>query len=394
MITKIFNVECFAPDALGRREILIADGRIAALAASVDAWGSIVQVLDGRGCLAVPGFVDTLAHITGGGGEGGFRTRTPELDIDDAIRSGVTTLVGVLGTDAVTRSLPNLLAKAHAIEEEGLSCYCYTGSYQIPARTLLRDVMEDIALIDKFIGVGEVAIADHRSSQPTVDELKKLAAQARVGGMLAGKAGIVSVHVGAALSGLALLHQVVSDSDIPITQFYPTHINRNLALLQQGLQFVAQGGYVDFTTSTTLQELAGGEVKCSLALKRAVDAGADISRISFSSDANASLPLFDAENRFSGLGVGKIASLFGEVRDAVLDENIPLATALSVVTRNPAKILKLTGKGELAVGRDADIVLLDPDSLQIRAVLAGGRCLYSDSTLAIASVASRLFAAT
>lgn len=380
MIYLLKNCDCYAPDALGKRTIVIADQRIAAIEKQSDIYGSLVQEVDVKNCIAIPGLVDTLAHITGGGGEGGFATRTPELNVDDAIRAGVTTLIGVLGTDAVTRSLPNLLAKTHAINESGLTCYCYTGSYQIPARTMFSDVMEDLMLIDQFIGVGEVAIADHRSSQPSVHELKVLAAQARVGGMLSGKAGVVSVHVGAAKSGLKWLHDVIDNSDIPITQFYPTHINRNADLLAQGIAYADRGGYIDFTTSTTAQELAAGEIKCSQALKQVLNAGVAIEHVSFSSDANASLPLFDEYGVFLGIGIGRIASLFEEIRDAVLVEKIALQSAIQVATKTPATILKLARKGQLAAGFDADLVLLDPDNLTIRAVFARGVCLWQDGS--------------
>ena len=380
MITRISQAEVYSPAALGVQQLLVAGNRIAGLADQLDIQGAEVFELDASGCLLVPGFVDSLAHIIGGGGEGGFTTRTSEMQFADAARAGVTTLVGVLGTDAVTRTLTNLLAKASAFNELGVTCYCYTGSYQIPARTLMADVMEDLVLIDKFIGVGEVAIADHRSSQPTADELKKLASQARVGGMLAGKAGIVSVHVGSAPAGLSLLHEVAQSSDIPLTQFYPTHINRNQHLLQMGFAYVAAGGYIDFTTSTTAQDLAQGEIKCADALLQAWQQGVNINNISFSSDANASLPEFDSNNNFIGLGEGRIASLYEEVADAIR-LGVPTEIALQVVTQNPARILKLSKKGKIAVGADADLVLLDKTTLAIKAVMAQGRWLYSDGSL-------------
>ena len=70
-----------------------------------------------------------------------------------------------------------------------------------------------------------------------------------------------------------------------------------------------------------------------------------------------------------------MTSLFAEVRDAVRDEGVPLAVALQVITANPARILKLRGKGALAPGADADIVLLDASSLEIDGVIAKGRWL-------------------
>ncbi|MCA1929259.1 beta-aspartyl-peptidase [Rheinheimera sp.] len=382
MITRIVNGICYSPEPLGQTNLLVAGRQIAALGEQAELEGSIVQTVDASDCYVVPGLVDSLAHIIGGGGEGGFRSRTSELKVTDAIEAGVTTLVGVLGTDAVTRTLTNLLAKAHALDEEGLTCYCHTGSYQVPAYTLMDDLLQDLVLIDKFIGVGEVAIADHRSSQPTVQELARLASQARVGGMLSGKAGIVSVHVGPSPEGITQLLQVASSTDIPITQFYPTHMNRNQALLQMGFDYVSQGGYIDLTTSTTAQDLAQGEIKCADALLQAVQAGVNLQHLTFSSDANASLPMFDAQNNFVGLGEGRIASLYEEMTDAIR-LGVPVQDALRVVTANPARILKLPHKGQLQVGADADLLLIDKNTLQLKAVMAKGRWLFSDGRVAV-----------
>lgn len=391
MITLLKNAQLYSPASLGRQHLLVSGNQIAAIEPNLTIQGDTVQHLDVSGCLLLPGLVDSLVHIIGGGGEGGFASRTPELDSRDAFAAGVTTLVGVLGTDSITRTLTNLLAKAHGLEAEGLSCYCYSGSYQVPVRTLFPTLSEDLLLIDKFIGVGEVAIADHRSSQPTVQEMARLASEARVGGMLAGKAGIVSIHTGPAAEGLQLLHQVAAHSDIPLAQFYPTHINRNQQLLAQGFAFIAAGGTIDLTTSTTAKELQQGEVRCADALLQAYQQGIDCNKITFSSDANASLPLFDETHNFLGLAVGRIASLLEELQ-ASIRLGVPPSIAIAAVTANPARLLKLSHKGQLKVGNDADLLLLDQQSLQVKAVMAKGVWRYSDGSLPIQVVNSRLLA--
>lgn len=373
LLTVVRGGEVFAPEHLGRRDILIADGRIAQIAERIELSGVAFETVDASDCCVVPGFVDALVHITGGGGEGGFRTRTPEMNLSDATLAGVTTVVGVLGTDAVTRTLSNLLAKAHALCEDGLSVYCHTGSYQIPAITLTGSVQQDLLFIDKFIGVGEVAIADHRSSQPSLQELRRLAADARVGGMLAGKAGIVNVHVGDGAERLDLLEAVVAGTDLPRRQFYPTHINRTAQLLDAGFDWLARGGVIDFTTSTTPEILAAGEVKCSRALAMAKARGLDLGAITFTSDGHASLPRFDRDGELVGLQVGRLDSLWAEVRDAIVDEGLAFSEALAVITANPARVLKLPQKGRIRVGGDADLVLLSRGTLSVDSVLAGGR---------------------
>jgi beta-aspartyl-dipeptidase (metallo-type) len=295
--------------------------------------------------------------------------------LSDAIRGGVTTVVGCLGTDGVTRTPAGLLAKAKSLDEEGISTFIYTGHYAVPVQTLTGSIERDLLLIDKVIGVGEVALSDHRSNQPTFDEFARLASEARRGGILSGKAGVVNVHMGDGRRGLALLRRIIEETEIPAAQFLPTHIGRNPSLFEEGIAYAKAGGLVDFTTSTVPAFLEEGEVKCSVGLRRMLDAGVDAANITFTSDGQGSLPDFDDHGRLRRLEIGRVTSLFAEVRDAVVHEGVPLATALQVVTANPARILKLRGKGTLAAGADADIVLLDGSSLEIDGVIAKGRWL-------------------
>jgi len=369
------NADIYAPAAAGRADILVAGGRILRVEPHIQVPASYCEQVDATGLAAVPGFIDGHVHIMGGGGEGGYATRTPELALSDAIRGGVTTVVGCLGTDGVTRSLAGLLAKARGLDEEGLSTFIYTGHYAVPVQTLTGSIERDLLFIDKIIGVGEVALSDHRSSQPTFDEFARIAAEARRGGLLSGKAGVVNVHMGDGQCGLSLLRRIVEETEIPVTQFLPTHINRNPTLFEEGIAYAKSGGLVDFTTSTVPAFLEEGEVKSSTGLLTMLEAGVDSACITFTSDGQGSLPDFDAQGRLRLLEVGRVTSLFAAVRDAVLDEHIPLATALQVITANPARILKLRGKGSLTAGADADIVLLDGKTLEIDGVIAKGRWL-------------------
>ena len=331
------------------------------------------EVFDANGGYLVPGFVDSLVHITGGGGEGGFHTRTPEMNLTDATTAGITTLVGALGTDDISRSLIDLLAKARALSHEGITCYCHTGSYQVPVNTVSGSVRKDIILVPEFIGVGEVAISDHRSSVPTWHELARIASEARVGGMLSGKKGIVSLHVGDSTDYLDVLHKIVKKTDIPLTQFYPTHINRNVGLLNAGKKWALKGGYIDLTTSTTEMDRANGEPPCSEALAALLADDVAVSQITFSSDGHASLPVFDEKGELAGLKVGTEESLYREVQLAVKEHQVPLETAIQVITSSPANVLGLNRKGYISTEHDADCVILNPDDLSIDSVIAKGK---------------------
>jgi len=342
-----------------------------------------VRVIEAEGKILTLGFIDGHVHITGGGGEGSFRSRTPELKLTDATKNGVTTVVGVIGTDGTTRTMTNLVAKARALQEEGLSCYVHTGSYQVPVKTLTGKIEDDLILVDLIIGAGEIAIADHRSSQPTVEEMAKIASQARIGGMLAGKKGIVNVHVGDSEDGLSLIEEVVSTTDMPISQFYPTHINRTPKLFEEGINYALKGGFVDFTTSTIPKFIEDGEVKSSEALKRMLDRGVPVEQITFTSDAQGSLPDFDQKGNLTGMKVGRIQSLYEAFKEAVNQHGVPLEDALKVITANPSRILGLHNKGMVKAGKDADLVLMDPENLGIDTVFSKGQEMVADGEVTV-----------
>jgi beta-aspartyl-dipeptidase (metallo-type) len=378
---KLFkNAHIISPQDSGVMDVLVAGHQIAALGIDLETGNSNlpVEVIDASDCYLVPGFVDSLVHFIGGGGEGGFASRTPEMQLTNATLGGVTTAIGVLGTDATTRTLTNLLAKAHALETEGITTYCHTGSYQIPCRTLMGSITDDLILIDKFIGVGEIAISDFRSSQPTIEEIRKVAAAAKVGGILSGKAGVVSVHVGSGESLLQPLWQAVAGTELKLSQFYPTHINRNEALFQAGIEFAKAGGVIDFTASTTNYDLQHGEVAAAEALARALQAGVPAMNLTLSSDGNASLPLYNNDGELIGLEVGKVQSLYQVARQAVLEYQVALTDAITAITAAPAAVLGLKHKGLIAAGLDADLVLLHKSDLTIRDVFAKGRQLVQN----------------
>jgi len=271
MIKLIKGAKVYSPKYLGVKDVLIVGDRVGAIEDNIDFIENInveVEIIDGTNKILVPGFIDSHVHILGGGGEGGFKTRTPEITLSDITKGGVTTVVGCLGTDGMSRTMTSLVAKARGLEEEGISTFIYSGSYRIPVTTITGDVMKDIMVVDKVIGVGEIAISDHRSSQPTIEEIKKLVADVRVGGILSGKAGIVNIHLGDGKTMIKPLLDIIENTEIPYTQFLPTHMNRNGELFEEGIKYAKNGGILDFTTSSDPLFWEEGEVKASKGLKR------------------------------------------------------------------------------------------------------------------------------
>ena len=383
MVTIIRNAKVYQPEYAGVKDILILGDRIAALGKNLKAdFGGCVEVreIDAEGMAAVPGFIDSHEHILGGGGEGGFHTRTPEASLGDLVRNGITTVVGCIGTDGVGRDMAALLAKAHALENEGITTYTYTGSYQVPVQTLTDSLMKDIMMLDKVIGVGEVAISDHRSSQPSFEEFARIAADARVAGMLSGKAGIVNVHLGDSERRLDLIRRVIRETEIPASQFLPTHVNRNAALFEECLDLAAKGGTIDFTGNEDIDywETICDEVRVCKGIRMLLERGISSDRFTISSDGQGSMPVFNEKGEFQGIGIGKASCLLKEVRECVQREDIPLEIAVKGITSNPASILKLDRKGLIKEGFDADICLLDERTLGLNTVLAKGQVMLRD----------------
>lgn len=340
-----------------------------------------MEVIDGEGKLIFPGFIDSHVHIIGGGGEGGFKTRTPELQLSELISGGITTVIGCLGTDSVARSMKALLAKAYGLEEEGITTYIFSGSYHIPAVSITGKSTDDIVLLEKVIGIGEIALSDHRSSQPTYEEFLRIVAEARVGGLISGKCGIVNIHIGNGRDGLNYLMRMVQETDIPAKQVLPTHINRSRDLLNMGVKYAAMGGIIDLTTSCDPEHLEFNEIRAGEGLKVLLDNGVDISNIQFTSDGQGSLPKFNDKGEFDGLGVGSVQSLYGEVKEAIQTHGVKMEDALKVITSNVADHLKLKYKGRIKAGCDADLVIADKCTLNIEGVIAKGKKLMERGKL-------------
>jgi beta-aspartyl-dipeptidase (metallo-type) len=380
MFILIRDGNVYAPQKLGRRDILIAGRVIARIADRIELPAEFKpRIIHAKGKTIVPGLVDLHVHLLGGGGEAGPWSRTPEISLSKITRAGVTTVVGLLGTDDVSRRPETLLAKAMQLEQEGISAWIYSGSYQLPLATITGSLRKDLALIPKVVGVGEVAVSDHRSSQPSFDELCRIAAEARVGGMLGGKAGLVHLHLGAGPRRLEPVFRLATETEIPIGQILPTHLNRTQALMEHAIEFAKMGGNIDITASGRDLPFHPTSVE---AIQMALEAGVGVDQITLSSDSNGSMPIFDAKGNVVKLGVGDIQCLFDDWR-MLLEAGLSMEDSLKIVAANPARRVGLfESKGSLEAGKDADLLILGR-KLNIEAVLAKGRLMVHKQALCI-----------
>ena len=371
-LTLLRNADVFDPEPRGRSDVLVGGGRILALAERLDLGAgldALSEVVDLGGARVIPGLIDAHVHVTGGGGESGPASRVPGIALSTLTRAGVTTCVGVLGTDGTTRTVAALVAETLALREQGLSAWCWTGGYEVPPITLTGKVRSDIVFVDPILGVGEVAISDHRSSQPTFDEIVRVAADCHVAGMMSNKAGVLHLHLGDGARGLELVRRALDETELPASVFYPTHVNRKTRLFAEALEVARRGCTVDVTAFP----VEDGEDAFSApdAILKYLESGAPPDKLTCSSDGGGCLPTFDGAGRLVTMDVGEPSAL-AETLETLLRRGAALREILPIFTRNVASVLRLEHKGRLAAGMDADLVVLD-DEHRIRDVMAGGR---------------------
>lgn len=370
MLQLLTNAFLYDPAEVGLRHLLVASGKVVWVGEQIPALDDAldVTVTDLDGQVVFPGFVDGHAHTTGGGGEAGYASRVPAVGLSKFVCNGVTTVVGLLGTDDTTRDTKQLLAVTRSLQAEGMTAYCYTGGYRVPPVTFTGDIRSDIVNLEPVIGVGEVAISDHRSSQPTLEELLRIASDAHVAGLMTGKAGILHLHLGDGARGLAMVRDAIAGTELPARVFNPTHCNRNTTLFGEALDLARLGCVIDLTAFP----VADDEDAYSAAegLLRFLDEDIPTHRITISSDGGGCLPHFDTNGEITMMDIGEPDSLM-ETLQELLAAGADLQDVLPAFTSNPARLLRLQAKGRLVAGADADLIVIDKDRT-INSVMAMG----------------------
>lgn len=357
----------YTPKYFGKGDILFGGNKIISISKNIQISDpQLVQVYNVDNQVILPGFIDVHSHVTGGGGEKGPKSRCPEAKLSELINGGITTLVGVLGTDSNSRSLENLYTKCKALEEDGLTTFMWTGSYKIPSKTITGNIERDLLLIDKVIGV-KGAISDHRSSQPTKNELEKLIAECRVGGMISSKPGKAYFHLGDHKDKLKLLNNILDSTALPISQIYLTHVNRNPDLIEEGKKWVQRGGYIDITSSDAASRVITMYDREKLPLNH----------ITVSSDSYGSNPVFDERGNLIKYSYFKPIELFQEIRKLVVEHRWNWDKSIPFITSHVSEFLGFE-KGMLKEGFDADIVILN-QNYEIECVFSKGSLLKNST---------------
>ena len=364
MLTLIENGDVYAPEHLGEQSILLVDGKIGIVGEvdrrAVEAMGLDVDVIDASGCLVCPGFIDPHEHLLGGSGEEGFASQSPEIHLSEIVRAGITTVVGTLGVDTTMKTMAGLLAKAKALKEEGLSAYIWSGGYDIPPKSIMGSVREDLMFIDEVLGAGEIAIADERATEPVLHELARVVTDTYIGGKLSRKAGITHFHVGPGRRRMKCLEELLDcdQYEIDARWIYPTHVERSAALMRDAIALTKRGSFVDIDVQQ--EDLAKW-------VTFYVDHHGDLGKLTVSSDASMKGP----------------DTFFQQIRNCARGHRLPLAKLLALVTKNTATALGLKQKGRLETGAHGDILVMEADGFELVHVLAQGKRMVTDGSVVI-----------
>lgn len=353
------------------KNILIAGGKIEKIFQGPSSY-PVDKVYDADGKTIIPGLIDQHIHITGGGGEGGFNTRVPEIGLSKLIEAGITTAVGLLGTDSETRSVENLVAKALALSKEGIKTYALTGSYSYPSPTITGSVKTDIVFVDSVIGA-KIATNDHRDSSIDYKDLQKLGSQVRVAGMISDKSGHLTIHMGGGKFYFDQINKALEKSNLPITVFRPTHVNRNDKLYEEALKFAKKGGYIDLTSG--MKKYVTDAKAYQLAKEKNV-----LDRLTFSSDGFGSWSTYDKEGKLVEIGYSPVDTGIKAIRE-IVDSGESLEEAIKPFTSNVARALKLDKEvGYIKEGYIANLVALN-EKLEIETVISQGQIMMKDKEL-------------
>lgn len=360
MLILIEHGDVLAPAPIGSPSILIDHDKIIKVGPvdrrTLDALGVEYEVIDAGGCYVIPGLIDPHEHLLGGSGEGSLADQSPMIFLSEIVPCGITTVVGVLGVDTTMKTMAGLLARVKGLTEEGLTARMWVGGYNVPPTTILRTVREDLMYIDEVVGAGEIAIADKRSLQQSIEQLAELVLDTHIGGLLSGKAGLTHLHVGEEERRLAPIRELLDKFDIEPAWLYPTHVTRSEKLFDEAIELARRGCPID--TDTQVEKIAHW-------VRRYLESGAPRERFTLSSDAGGMSPRL----------------LWNALRGMVLEEKIPLETLLPMVSTNAADILKLTFKGRIETGKDGDIVVVTKEEFEVRDVISRGKRMFRDGSM-------------
>jgi beta-aspartyl-dipeptidase (metallo-type) len=387
MFKLIHQGHIFSPEDQGINDVLICGDKIVRIEKDLYQLGKQLEaeVIPAAGKVVTPGFIDQHVHFLGGGDYEGPAGATTDILFSSLPKSGITTVVGCLGSDDTARNMLDLMRRARDIEKLGITTYLYSGSFNVPCPTITGNVRRDVMMIDKVLGV-KFAISEVMASLASIMEMAEAAKDAYLGGLISGKKGLTHIHVGKKPERMEPLFELLKVTNIPIQCFVPTHVNRLTPnVMEHAIRFLKMGGTVDMSAIMSPETGSPTSLRPDYALTEFLKEGIPIQQITLSSDGNVSMPIFDEKGNKVRLFNAGVDHLYKTFLLFVKNSRMPFPDILRIITSNVAQLLGIEAKkGSIEVGKDADFVILSKD-YEIRTVLARGQTMVEEGHLLVKS---------
>lgn len=382
------------PGGLRKLDVAVRDGLVAAVAPSLEAAGA--EVVDVTGRLILPGAIDahvhpihgeTLGSVSEGAAFGGVTTAIHHIypEADRRIVDSLAERRGIAERDSRVdvafharlsdpdREIPQL----PAVVEWGVRSFKMFTAYRQPGIAAT-----DRGLVSVMAALGELGgiLAVHAENGAVIEHLERRH-------LVPGAPPTAYLATRPVAAEVEAVHRVGTLARIAACPVYFVHVSSEAALAEVGRARAAgTTAYAEtcphYLTLTGVEALErhGPRAKIAPPLRTATDvaalraAAADGRIATVGSDHCAFAPEIKeppgVDIATAGFGAPGIETLLPLLIDGALTGWLPWERLVELVAAAPARIFGLARKGAIEPGRDADLVIVDPDAVS---TIAGDR---------------------
>lgn len=375
MLTLLKSGEVYTPRPLGLCDILMAGNRIIAMEKELRAPKEFpVNLVNCSGYKVFPGLVDPVFYPCDNSDTDNPDTLLPAKISGSAFRAGITSAIGSLGWNDITREPGTLLRKVQILRTNGLQCHAYTGGFSGQSSVLLKNSAADLAYVSDYVATGIIGVTDHRAGRLSAEMLSSFHANAESGATLGNKSPVVVYMPGEE-------SQQYDDFFLRIKRVIPmakhlmiAGVNRNKKLMESARKF-GMTGLINIAAYTG-GFFEGEAIEATKALKYFLRAGVPIKNISISSFAG----IEQHKTRNHNIEQ-QYTAFYDAFYQSICDQNIPTDIVTKIFSTNAARSLRLRNKGELYTGGPADILVATKDNLPVHLWGNGDILLYDKKVL-------------
>ena len=373
---RIINGSVFVGEGFVERDVFVAEGRFVGEAARAEGG----QTVDAAGCYVIPGLVDLHFHGSAGADiSDGDLAGLHRMGAYEASR-GITAMCPATMTlpeDVLMRAAQAAAAYAPAADEAALVGINMEGPFISPSKVGAQnpDYVRNPSA-DEFRRLLEAAdglfkLVDIAPEEPGAEEfIREMANEVRIS--LAHTCTDYDTAVRAFELGARQLTHLYNAMD-PMHHRKPGPIPAAVEHGEVAAEIIADGVHIHPAMVRLAFQLFGDDrmilISDTLRAAGLEDGTYDLG----GQDVTVRGPVATIDN---GALAGSVSDLMRCLTVAVRDMGIPLASAVKAASANPARALGLAAERcAIEAGKVADAVLLDKETLDVRAVVLRGELL-------------------